>query len=73
MNTQSRGGAVITGASTGIGAIHADHREFVTIPALSDAGKWQAYEAARQTLQFVSQGAGGQVRDRSHPRGIAKC
>jgi len=24
--------------------------EFVAIPALPDAGQWQAYEAARQTL-----------------------
>jgi len=27
-----------------------DQGEFVTIPALSDAGQWQAYEAARQAL-----------------------
>jgi uncharacterized protein len=27
-----------------------DQGEFVTIPALSDAGQWQAYEAARQSL-----------------------
>ena len=106
MKTQSMGVAVITGASTGIGAIYADHLvrhgydlllvarnrqsmdelakrlivdtrhkleilaeivmppgdmvdaavsgldqgEFVTIPALPDAGQWQTYEAARQAL-----------------------
>ena len=106
MNTQSMGVAVITGASTGIGAIYADrlarrgddlllvarHRqsmddlakrlivdtrhkleilaeivmpqrdmvdaalsgldqgEFVTIPALPDAGQSQTYAAARQAL-----------------------
>jgi short-subunit dehydrogenase len=27
-----------------------DQGEFVTIPALADAGQWQAYEAARQAM-----------------------
>jgi short-subunit dehydrogenase len=27
-----------------------DQREFVTIPALADAGQWQAYDAARQAM-----------------------
>lgn len=82
MNTQPTGLALITGASSGIGATATDlwenagkpveflpqqivapaqdmgdaalsgfdQSEFVTIPALPNAGKWQANEAARQAL-----------------------
>jgi short-subunit dehydrogenase len=29
-----------------------DQGEFVTIPALADAGQWQAFEAARQAMML---------------------
>jgi len=51
-----------------------DQGEFVTIPALPDAGQWQTYEAASSAApQFVSRGAGSQVRDRSRSSVSAKC
>ena len=51
-----------------------DQGEFVTIPALPDAGQWQTYEAASSAApQFVSRGAGSQVRDRSRSSVNAKC
>lgn len=31
-----------------------DQGEFVTIPALADAGQWQAYEAARQAMMLAN-------------------